>query len=143
MAEELATFEKFFRSQVTGLAAVTTCVGDRFSNMYAAPKAMMPYAVFQVGPLEDLVGQARQTVMTRLLVDLKFVSGIPVPDTVFAAVKAVREHFRTSLSFEFEGYRISVRHERPINIPETGAVPGEQLVNRGGSYLVWMHELPS
>lgn len=139
MAEEIATFQKYFHQTVIGVAAVVTCVGAKgLFNTFAAPKKSLPYGVHQVVPLEDAFGQAHQSSMTRLLVDLKFVSSLPPPATIPAAIKAVRDYFETALSAEFEGYRISVRHERPIFIPEYGATPGEQLLNMGSSYRVWM-----
>lgn len=123
------------------VAEVPAAIDDRYFASFAAPKAALPYAITNVVPLDDKVGQARQSSMTCLLVDLKFVTSLPPSDAVYAAIKAVKDDFETSLSMEFEGYRFSVRHERPIYMPEIGATADEKLLNLGSTYRVWMTQL--
>ncbi len=139
MAEEISTFQKFFRDAVLAVDEVESLIADKLFNTFVPPGTPFPYGVFKIVPLGDGVGQARQSYQKNLLVDLKFVSSLPVPAGVPAARKAVEEYFRTSLSFVTDGYRISIRHDRPIEIPEIGRTPDERLLHIGSTYRAWIH----
>jgi|GEM_PF-6042077 len=137
--DEISIFEEMFRTELLSVVELVECVGEGVFNSLAPPKAPLPYAVFTVVPLEDNTGQARTSIQTRLLVDFKIITPFPVPPTVAPAVAAVKEHFRTSRTFDAaDSYRVSIRHERPLSFVETGSVPGEKLLNRGGTYRAWM-----
>lgn len=140
MAEAVSTFQKFFREQVLARPAVQTCSSNKLYNTFATG-VEMPYAIFKVIPLKDGVGQARQSYQKNFLVDLKWVTGLPVPATIYEAKQAVEDYFRTSLSFVYEGFRISIRHDRPIEMPEFGASAAEQLLHIGDTYRVWVHNV--
>lgn len=138
MPEEISSFSKFFRAELLGISDVSSYVGTNLFNTYAPARTVFPYGIFKIVPLGDVTGQARTSIMTRLLVDLKFVTGLPVDPKIYDAVKSAKEHFRESLTFDADGFRISIRHDRPIEIPEFGATPDERLMNIGSTYAVWI-----
>ncbi len=138
MDDEITIFEKFFLLEVLDIPEIITCVGNRLSNSVAGAKVAFPRAVFNVVPLNDKTGQARSGIQTRGLVDFKLLSTLPLPATFGPAVAAVKEHFRESNTYDFDQYRISVRHERPISFIETGATADEKILNRGGTFRWWM-----
>lgn len=138
MDDEVTIFERFFKAEILGIAAVVTCVVDREFNSIAPPKAVLPYGLFKVIPLDDNTGQARTSIQSRFLIDQKFISAFPLPATIAPAVAAIKEHFRSAQTFNFEGYRISVWHVRPISFIESGATADERLLNRGGTYQATM-----
>lgn len=138
MSDELSVFEECFRGELLEVPELVEYVGNGVLNMVAGPKAVLPYAIFTVIPLEDNTGQARTSIQTRLLVDLKFVDAVPPSDRMGPAIAAVKEHFRKSLTYYHEGYAISIRHDRPISMIERGRTADERLLNRGCSFRVWM-----
>ncbi len=136
--DPITIFEKFFRSEALTVPELVVCAGNKLHNTVVPAKVAFPYAVFQVIPLVGKSGQARTTVQTRLLVDLKIVTKFPVPETVAPAVAAIDEHFQNSLTFDYDGWRISVRNEMPINFPERGKIADETLIHRGVTFKAWM-----
>ncbi|CAN5508834.1 hypothetical protein BH10ACI2_BH10ACI2_04320 [soil metagenome] len=143
MAEALSIFKKYFRASLLAVPEVQACVSDRVFNIYVPDKAVMPYAVFQIVPLQDIVGQGRQSSGKNFLVNLKFLTGLPVPDTIYPAIENAEIYFRMAPAIFYEDYSISIRHDRPIEYPEPGATPGEKLLNLGSTYRVWMTGLPT
>lgn len=143
MDDEIAIFEKFFRTETLEVPELVECVQQHLYNSLAPATVAYPHAVFTVVPLNDNTGQARTSIQTRLLVDLKILSILPMPPTISPAVAAVKEHYRGSFTYDFEGYRISVRHERPIAYSEPGSTPDEKIFNRGATFRVWMSKVPA
>ena len=138
MDDEITIFERFFRAELLTVSELSTCISGRLSNTVGTSKAVFPRAIFNVVPLDDKTGQARTHIQTRLLVDFKIFATLPLPATIGPAVMAVKEHFRESRTFDFEGHRISVRHERPIAFVEKGATADEKIITRGGTYRAWV-----
>ena len=103
--DEVSAFEAFFYTEVIGLAEVTTLIGTRLYNSKVPPKSAMPYGVFKVTPFRDKTGQAGSSIQTWLLVDLKFISGVPPNADTPAAIEAVKEYFRTARTFDSAGFR--------------------------------------
>lgn len=136
--DEISAFENFFRGQLLGAPDLVALVGARCYNSTAPAGALFPFCIFTVVPLDDFKGQARTSIFTRLLVDVKIVSSLPLPDGVSAAVGELKEYFRRAQTFEFEDFRISVWHKRPIAYSERGASASEQIVNRGGTFMATM-----
>jgi hypothetical protein len=138
--DEITALDTFFNTQLGTVAALTSCVSTRRHNGIAVPKTPFPYALYTVIPLNDKTGQARTSIQTRCLVDFKILCSlsIPLPATLDAAVAGVKEHFRSSRTFDSNGYRISVRHERPIFYIEKGAAADQNILHQGGTYRCWM-----
>lgn len=134
MYDEITIFEKFFRAQLLTVGGIVAAVGPRVFNSSAPPRQPFPFLIFTVIPLDDAKGQARSSIQTRLLCDVKIVSSLPLPASVGAAVGALKERFRTAQTFSFESHRISVWHRRPISFSEPGASVDERLINRGGTF---------
>lgn len=141
MASEIAELEKLFHRELLGIPAAVACFGAKLSNGAAPANAKFPYAVFQAIPLRDNFGQARTSIQSVFFVDFKIYSRLPLPDTVDAAVAAVKEYFRTANTFTTDNFRVSIRHEMPLSKPEKGAKPDEKLLMRGSTYKVWMSAL--
>lgn len=139
--DEVSLFEKFFRTELLEVPELVECIADRLSNSVAPAGLPFPRAVYTIVPLNDTTGQARTSIQTRLLADLKIISTFPLPETVGPAVQAVKEHFRSSFTYDYDNLRISVRHERPISFIEPGAAADEKLLNRGGTFRVWITRL--
>lgn len=139
--DEMTAFEKFLRTELLAVPEIVDCIASRVFNLLAPSKAVLPYCIFQLVPLQDRTGQARTPIQTRCEVDVKILTGFPVPASVTTAIAAVKEHFRGSNTFDSNGYRISVRHERPISYIETGATAEERILHRGGSFRVWMSKI--
>jgi hypothetical protein len=136
---DVSVLEKFFKAQIAGVAEATACFGAKLSNTFPQATANFPRATFQVIPLDDTFGQARTSIQSKFLIDFKIYSKMPLPETVDAAIDAVKEHFRTAeKSFYYQSYAISIRHERPISQPAKGLKPDEQIIMRGSTYRVWM-----
>jgi hypothetical protein len=137
--DPVGAFTKLFRAQILLVPEVVTCIGTaKLFNAIAEAGTKGTYAVYQVIPLQDSTGQARSSILTRLLCDLKFISKLPVDPNIAAAVYAVKEHFRASNTFDADGYRISIRHERPIEIAEVGASADDRRIHRGGTFHAWI-----
>ena len=136
--DELRVLEKFFRTQLGTVSELATCVGTKIYNSFALPKTPFPYDIFTLIPLNDRTGQARTSIQSRFLVDNKILSTFPVDANVSAALAAVKEHFRNSLTFDADGFRISVRHERPIFYVEKGAIADQRILHQGSTFAVWM-----
>lgn len=142
MAEPISTFQKFFRVQLLALDDVLAySSASNIFNRIVADGTKVPYTVFMIVPLNDSVGQAKQSSQKNFLVDLKFVTGLPVPAELYPAKQAVEDHFRTSDAFTYENFRISIRHERPIEFDEI-AVGGERWLHIGSTYRVRMTGMP-
>lgn len=136
--DELSILEKLFRDELLKVPKFVDCVDDRAFNSIAPATMAYPYAVFTVVPLDDKTGQARTSIQTRALIDLKFVTPSPLPDSVKEAVAAVKEHFRSSLTYDSQGFRISIRHERPISFTERGASDDDIVLNRGWRFRAYI-----
>lgn len=135
---EITGFEIWLKNQLVSLPEVVECVGGRIYNSVAGQTSAFPRLVFKVIPLEDNTGQARTSIQTRALVDIKITSKLPLPETVNTAVSALKEYFRTINNEQENDLLISIRHERPISIMEPGTVTDEKLLTRGGSFRVWL-----
>jgi hypothetical protein len=132
----ISVLEKFFKSQILAVPAAATCFGAKFFNMFPK-KSVFPYAVFQAIPLQHNFGQVRTSIQSRFFIDFRLYSNLPLPMTVDEAVEAVKEYFRTAeKTFYFENYAISIRHERPINLPVQDVNADDQIICRGSTYQV-------
>ena len=140
--DEISIFEQLFRTEALEVPELVQCVGQHLYNSSAPADVPYPHGVFTVIPLEDNTGQARTSIQTRLLADFKIVTTLPLPETVGPAIAAVKEHFRTSLTYDLQGYRISIRHDRPISYMEPGSNADEKILHRGSTYRVWMSAAP-
>ena len=138
MANEITNFEIWLKKQLLSLPEVVECVSDRIFNSVAGQKSPFPRIVFTVIPLEDKTGQARTSIQTNLLVDIKITSRLPLDAKVEIAREAIREHFRLLRNQTENDTVISIRHERPISLIEPGTVANEKLITRGGSFRVWL-----
>lgn len=135
----LSIFEKFMRAQILALGAViTSAVGTRVVNIAPTRSGTFPSCVFTLVPLDDSFGQAQATIMTRLQVDVKFITKGAPTDATEAAVEAVFQHFKMVKAVVFNGFRISTRHKRPINFREPGATAEEFFYHRGGTFQAWL-----
>ncbi len=135
---EIAAFEKFLVAELKNIGAVATCVGGKIYNSVAPPSAKFPFLIFTVIPLDDRSGQAGFSIQTRLLCDIKIVSDLPLPASVDAAVAAIKTKFGNPETFTSGSFRIAVRHGKPISFAGKGATPSEQVMNRGGTYRIWI-----
>jgi hypothetical protein len=134
----ISVFNGFFKTAVLGISAVSTCVGTKLSNSVAPAGPAFPYATWKIVPLADRTGQARTSIITRFLVDLKFMDSLPVASNIPAAIAAVDEYFRSSRTFDSGGYRISVRRQSPIDSTEVGSTADEHIIVLGSTYMVTM-----
>lgn len=132
MATATSVLEKFIKAQLQGMSEVTDAVGDHIYNSIALPG--YPYLVYKLIPLKDNYGQARTSIQYNYQIQIKFVSKLPLPDSIDTAVDAILEYFRTSRTFDYLDKRISVWHQQPITYETKGAVTGEYILNRGGLY---------
>lgn len=136
---EIAELEQLFREEILEVPSAIACFEARLFNSFASPGAEFPFAVFQVIPLDDNFGQARTSIQSVFLIDLKIYSRIPLSPDVDPAVAAVKEKFRSRIgSFETDNFRISIRHQRPISLLQPGARPDEKLMMRGSTYKAWV-----
>lgn len=138
---EITDFEIWLRSQLRSLPELVEAVGDRIFNSVAGQSAVFPFLIFTVIPLQDSFGQARTSIQTRLLVDIKITSRLPLQSAVNTAVAALKEHFRQTTGAVMNGTAISIRHERPISRTEPGAAADEKLLSRGGTFRVWLSQI--
>lgn len=136
--DAISAFNTFFGPAVLGISAVASSIGTKLSNSVAPAKPAFPYGTWKVVPLADRTGQARTSIITRFMVDLKFMDTLPVTSTFPAAIEAVDEYFRASRTFDSNGYRISVRRLSPLDSTEIGATEDEKIVVRGSTYSVTM-----
>ena len=138
MPSEIAELERLFRDEALEIPALVECCNRRVYNSLAPAETPFPYAVFQVVPLDDDFGQARASIQSNFLIDFKIYARLPLPAVADEAVACLKEHFRSSETFQTDGYRISIRHERAINLLQPGARPDERIVCRGSTYRAWV-----
>lgn len=148
---DIAVLESFFRDSVIVLEDVIACIvaeteeeepaaPARSFNSIAPGKTAFPYHIYQVIPLQDKFGQAKTSILSRFYIDSKFLTTFPVSDTIDPAIDAIKEYFRTSDSFDSDGYRISIRHDRPLSYIERGATADERILHRGSTFYASMHK---
>jgi hypothetical protein len=139
MADSITSIlEKFVRAQQLTIADVTTLVATRIYNAAPGRRGTYPCSVFMAIPLKDSKGQAGATIMSRFKVDMKIVTKGAPTDASEAAVAALFEHFKDLRAVVFGGYRISMRHDLPINLRDGGAEAEEFFYRRGGTFEAWL-----
>lgn len=140
MQNPILKFAEFFRSKLRAVPELETLVGARIYNSSAPPKAVLPFAVFTVIPLDDNFGQARASIQTRLLCDFKIEYRLPLDaETLGTAIEAVTEIFRTArTAHSFGDFRISVWGRRPISQLSSGAASAEKIYSFGKTFQATM-----
>lgn len=138
MATEIATLEAFLKTELSNISAVVTCVSTRIYNGVAAQDSVFPKLVYTIVPLQDNFGQARTPIQTNCLIDIQIITKIPVPANVDPAVEAIKTKFGSPATFSSGGFRIAIRHDRPISRKSQGVTVGEYLKYVGGTYRAWV-----
>lgn len=134
--------EKWFKSQIAAIGAMSSCVGSRKHNSFPPAKIVFPYLVWRVIPLKNTTAQLGQTIQSRFLLDAIIYSALPLPATVDAAIAGMNEHFESpTLVRQTDNVIISISAENPINRPQSGANPDEKIIGRGTSFKLWVADL--
>lgn len=140
MATPIAALEKYLKQELTNISAVTTAVSTRVNNSVAPQNIINtgPHLIFTITPLDDNFGQKRTTLQSNFLVDIIFISKLPLHENIDPAIEAIHTHFDEVSAATFSGYRVSLRHQKPISQTRPGATEGEYLLYRGGTYRAFL-----
>lgn len=140
MANHLSDTEKWLKARLlqTG-TALSSAVGQKIYNFSASPKAVLPYLVFRLIPLDPVTGQNGTVLQSRFIADVQIYCQSAQISQTDTAVAAISAFFETDDLTRTQGTsRIDVAESIPISREVSTKFPDNIILARGISFKLYV-----